>query len=107
MTDFQKTEQGQEPAFSNTEPKPLEASAAVAPKQGTARADSAAASQAPGWERATLEKLMFQTLEERFRAGADRKLIRLPLHINDDAFADALVAAWREIARPAASARRA
>ena len=33
-----------------------------------------------------------------FRAGADRKLQRLPLHINDEAFADALVAAWREIA---------
>ncbi len=65
MTDFQKTEQGQEPAFSNTEPKPLEASAAVAPKQGTARADSAAASQAPGWERATLEKLAFDSLTEQ------------------------------------------
>ena len=32
-------------------------------------------------------------------ATADRRLVRLPLHINDPDFADALVAAWREIAR--------
>ena len=43
---------------------------------------------------------------QRFRAGADRKLQRLPLHINDEAFADALVAAWREISRSAVGARR-
>ena len=65
MTDFQKTEQGQEPAFSNTEPKPLEGSAAPAPKQDSARAASAAMSQAPGWERATLEKLAFDSLAEQ------------------------------------------
>ncbi len=65
MTDFQKTEQGREPAFSNTEPKPLEASAAPAPKQDTARAASAVTSQAPGWERATLEKLAFDSLTEQ------------------------------------------
>ncbi len=34
-----------------------------------------------------------------FRTGADRKLVQLPHHINDEAFADALVAAWHEIAR--------
>jgi uncharacterized protein (UPF0261 family)/ABC-type branched-subunit amino acid transport system ATPase component len=44
------------------------------------------------------DRTLFTALEERFRAGADRKLVRLPLHINDDAFADALVAAWREVA---------
>jgi uncharacterized protein (UPF0261 family)/ABC-type branched-subunit amino acid transport system ATPase component len=49
------------------------------------------------------DRALFTALEERFRAGADRKLVRLPLHINDDAFADALVAAWREVA---ASAQR-
>jgi uncharacterized protein (UPF0261 family) len=38
-----------------------------------------------------------------FRAGADRKLLRLPLHINDEAFAEALVAAWREIVTPSTS----
>ena len=29
-----------------------------------------------------------------FRAGANRRLVRLPHHINDPAFADALVAAF-------------
>ena len=51
--------------------------------------------------------MLFTTIEERFRAGPDRKLQRLPLHINDEAFADALVAAWHEVARSPASARRA
>ncbi len=50
---------------------------------------------------------LFAAIEQNFRTGSDKKLIRLPLHINDEAFADALVAAWREIARPAANARRA
>jgi uncharacterized protein (UPF0261 family) len=44
------------------------------------------------------DRALFASLEERFRAGADRKLQRLPLHINDEAFIDALVAAWREVA---------
>jgi uncharacterized protein (UPF0261 family) len=44
---------------------------------------------------------LFETIAQRFRAGADRKLIRLPLNINDEAFADALVAAWREVAASA------
>ena len=44
------------------------------------------------------DRALFATLEERFRAGADRKLVRLPHHINDEPFVDALVAAWREIA---------
>jgi uncharacterized protein (UPF0261 family) len=50
---------------------------------------------------------LFAAIEQGFRAGADRKLLRLPLHINDEAFADALAAAWHEVSRPAASARRA
>ena len=53
------------------------------------------------------DRALFTAIEQNFRGGADRKLLRLPLHINDEAFADALVAAWREIARPAASARHA
>ncbi|MBL8324191.1 MAG: ABC transporter permease [Rubrivivax sp.] len=53
------------------------------------------------------DRLLFDTIATRFRAGPDRKLIRLPHHINDEAFADALVAAWREVAPAAAAARRA
>ena len=47
------------------------------------------------------DRALFETIAQRFRAGADRKLIRLPLNINDEAFADALVAAWREAAASA------
>ena len=43
------------------------------------------------------DRALFATIEQRFRASADRKLVRLPLNINDEAFADALVAAWREV----------
>ena len=50
------------------------------------------------------DRALFSALEERFRPGAERKLVRLPNHINDDAFIDAVVAAWREVAsRPPAS----
>ncbi len=41
---------------------------------------------------------LFDALERGLHATPDRRLLRLPLHINDPAFADALVAAWREIA---------
>ena len=47
------------------------------------------------------DRALFETIEQRFRAGADRKLVRLPLNVNDEAFADALVAAWREAAASA------
>jgi uncharacterized protein (UPF0261 family) len=47
------------------------------------------------------DRALFETIAQRFRAGADRKLSRLPLNINDEAFADALVAAWREVAASA------
>ncbi|MDP9043230.1 MAG: Tm-1-like ATP-binding domain-containing protein [Pseudomonadota bacterium] len=53
------------------------------------------------------DSMLFTTIEQRFRSGPDRKLQRLPLHINDEAFAVALVAAWHEVARPTARARRA
>jgi uncharacterized protein (UPF0261 family)/ABC-type branched-subunit amino acid transport system ATPase component len=52
-------------------------------------------------------RVLFDTLATQFRAGPDRKLIRLPHHINDEAFADALVAAWHEVASANANARRA
>ena len=51
------------------------------------------------------DRVLFATIEQHFRPGVDRKLQRLPLHVNDEAFADALVAAWHEIATPAASRR--
>ena len=53
------------------------------------------------------DRVLFDTIAKAFRAGPDRKLLRLPLHLNDDAFAEALVAAWREIAVSSSSARRA
>jgi uncharacterized protein (UPF0261 family)/ABC-type branched-subunit amino acid transport system ATPase component len=53
------------------------------------------------------DRMLFNTIEQRFRAGSERKLVRLPHHINDDAFADALVAAWHDVQRAASSARRA
>ena len=40
---------------------------------------------------------LFDALESDLRQTDGRRLIRLPLHINDPAFADALVAAYREI----------
>jgi uncharacterized protein (UPF0261 family) len=49
---------------------------------------------------------LFATLEQHFRPGPDRTLQRLPLHINDAAFADALVAAWQDVSHRAAGARR-
>jgi uncharacterized protein (UPF0261 family) len=48
---------------------------------------------------------LFAAIEKNFRAGGDRRLLRLPLHINDEAFADALVAAWREVCGSASGVR--
>jgi uncharacterized protein (UPF0261 family)/ABC-type branched-subunit amino acid transport system ATPase component len=45
-------------------------------------------------------RVLFTTIEQNFRAGSNRRLIRLPHHINDEAFSDALVKAWREISSP-------
>jgi uncharacterized protein (UPF0261 family)/ABC-type branched-subunit amino acid transport system ATPase component len=42
-------------------------------------------------------RALFDALTLKFRAGGDKKLIRLPHHINDEAFADALVQAWAEV----------
>ena len=53
------------------------------------------------------DRALFEAIELHFKGGANRVCRRLPLHINDEAFADALVAAWREIAAgaPAGAAR--
>jgi len=41
---------------------------------------------------------LFEALATSARWSGNRRLIRLPFHINDPAFADAAVAAFREIA---------
>jgi uncharacterized protein (UPF0261 family)/ABC-type branched-subunit amino acid transport system ATPase component len=51
------------------------------------------------------DRALFEALERGFRAGADRRLVRLPHHINDEAFARALVDAWREVTRTGAARR--
>ena len=46
------------------------------------------------------DRALFAAIEAGLpRRRASRKLMRLPLHINDPAFADALVAAWRDVVR--------
>jgi uncharacterized protein (UPF0261 family)/ABC-type branched-subunit amino acid transport system ATPase component len=51
------------------------------------------------------DRALFESIERHFRAGANRELKRLPLNINDEAFADALVAAWRDVTRAPAALR--
>jgi uncharacterized protein (UPF0261 family)/ABC-type branched-subunit amino acid transport system ATPase component len=51
------------------------------------------------------DRVLFTTIEKNFRGSSNRTLQRLPLHLNDEAFADALVAAWREIAVAPGAAR--
>ena len=52
------------------------------------------------------DRALFAAIESGFRPATQRRVVRLPLHVNDEAFADALVAAWHEIAE-APAARRA
>jgi uncharacterized protein (UPF0261 family) len=51
------------------------------------------------------DRALFAAIEAGFRPTANKRLVKLPLHVNDEAFADALVAAWQEIATPAAVQR--
>jgi uncharacterized protein (UPF0261 family)/ABC-type branched-subunit amino acid transport system ATPase component len=44
------------------------------------------------------DRALFAAIEQTFRAAANRKLVRLPLHINDVAFSQALADNFREIA---------
>ncbi len=53
----------------------------------------------PFWDPAA-DKVLFDTIAAGFRSGPDRRLLRLPHHLNDAAFADALVAAFLEVAQP-------
>jgi uncharacterized protein (UPF0261 family)/ABC-type branched-subunit amino acid transport system ATPase component len=46
------------------------------------------------------DRVLFATIEQGFRRGANRELRLLPHHVNDDAFAEALVAAWHEVHQP-------
>jgi len=50
-------------------------------------------------------RVLFETIETGFRSSPDRHLIRLPHHINDEAFAKALVDAWTELSRPPVAMR--
>jgi uncharacterized protein (UPF0261 family) len=51
------------------------------------------------------DKRLFDTIAANFRGGANRRLVRLPHHLNDPAFAGALVAAFNEIANAPAGVR--
>ncbi len=44
------------------------------------------------------DEALFDTLEREVRQTDDRRIIRSPHHINDSGFADAVVAAYREVA---------
>jgi uncharacterized protein (UPF0261 family) len=64
---------------------------------------------APGqafWDPAA-DKALFDAISTNFRAGSNRKLLRLAANINDPAFAEAAVAAFAEIVEtPAAGGRQ-
>ena len=57
----------------------------------------------PFWDPAA-DQALFDAIASDFRTGANRRLVRLPHHINDPAFADALVAALQRD-RPGARER--
>lgn len=51
----------------------------------------------PFWD-PQADRALFDAIETAFRAGTNRRLIKLPYHINDPEFAQALVDQWNEIA---------
>ncbi len=52
----------------------------------------------PFWDPAA-DKALFDAIAQGFRSGTNRKLIRLPHNVNDDAFVDALIANFTEVVR--------
>jgi uncharacterized protein (UPF0261 family)/ABC-type branched-subunit amino acid transport system ATPase component len=50
----------------------------------------------PFWDPAA-NRALFDVIASNFRSGTNRKLLKLPHHINDPAFADALVSNFNEI----------
>jgi len=53
----------------------------------------------PFWD-PSADRALFEAITSAFRTGTNRKLLRLPHHINDQAFADALVATFNEVRTP-------
>jgi uncharacterized protein (UPF0261 family) len=64
------------------------------PEKGVSALD---VEEGPFWDPAA-DAALFAAVAQTLKPGAKRKLLSLPLHINDPAFADAAVAAFREIA---------
>jgi uncharacterized protein (UPF0261 family)/ABC-type branched-subunit amino acid transport system ATPase component len=50
----------------------------------------------PFWDPAA-DKALFDVITTNFRAGSTRRLVRVPSHINDPAFADVVVATFHEL----------
>jgi len=50
----------------------------------------------PFWDQGA-DRALLDTVAEGFQAGPQRRIQRLALHLNDPAFAQALVEAWREV----------
>jgi uncharacterized protein (UPF0261 family)/ABC-type branched-subunit amino acid transport system ATPase component len=53
----------------------------------------------PFWD-PPANRALFEVIASNFRAGTNRRLLKVPHHINDQAFADALVANFNEIRTP-------